>query len=197
MKNKLKVLLSCLVAVCTLGALTACNGISSDESNSVTSEVNSQLPDSSEASSEAPESSEVVGTQYTVTFEGADVAAQKVKEGEKAEQPTNPAGYEGEDGYNYVFNGWLVKGTDTAYDFETAVTGDVTLVASFTKGTAIEYTATFVADGVTAGTVTYTVENMEVDAPAVPAKGGYTGVWEEYELAIGGVTVNAVYTAIE
>ena len=187
MKSKLRVLLSCLIVVCTLGTVTACLGDSNSESSSVTSEVNSQLP----------ETSEVVGTQYTITFEGVDVASQKVQEGEKAEQPTNPAGYEGEDGYNYVFDGWFVKGTDTAYDFNAVVNGDVTLVAHYSKGTAVEYTATFVADGTTVGTVTYTVENMEVEAPAVPNKGGYTGAWEAYELAIGGVTVNAVYAAIE
>ena len=188
MKNKLKVLLSCLIVACTFGAVTACGVFSNGESDSVTSEVNSELPGTSEGG-------EVVGNEYTVTFEGADIAAQTVKEGEKAEQPTNPADYQGEDGYNYIFDGWYVKDTDVAYDFDAAVTGDVTLVAHFTKGTAIEYTATFVADGEPAGTVTYTVEDTEIEAPAVPNKDGYTGAWDAYELAIGGVTVNAVYTA--
>ncbi|MBQ2769137.1 MAG: InlB B-repeat-containing protein [Clostridia bacterium] len=63
--------------------------------------------------------------------------------------------------------------------------------------TAIKYTATFVADGQTVGTVEYTVEDEEIAAPAVPEKAHYTGAWEAYELAIGGVTVEAVYTPVE
>ena len=58
----------------------------------------------------------------------------------------------------------------------------------------LEYKATFVADGVTVAVVVYTAESKSINEPAVPAKEGYTGVWEAYELAIGGVTVNAVYT---
>ncbi|MBE7078422.1 MAG: hypothetical protein E7380_01000 [Clostridiales bacterium] len=62
--------------------------------------------------------------------------------------------------------------------------------------TAIKYTATFVADGQTVDTVEYTVEDEEIAAPAVPEKAHYTGAWEAYELVVGGITVNAVYTAI-
>ena len=58
----------------------------------------------------------------------------------------------------------------------------------------LEYKATFVADGMTVAEVVYTAESKSINEPAVPAKDGYTGVWEAYELAIGGVTVNAVYT---
>ena len=61
---------------------------------------------------------------------------------------------------------------------------------------AIEYTVTFVADGETVGTDTYTVEDKEITVPEVPAKDGYTAVWESYELTTGEVTVNAVYTKI-
>jgi hypothetical protein len=60
-----------------------------------------------------------------------------------------------------------------------------------------EYTVTFIADGATVGTATYTVEDKDIEEPAVPEKEGYTGVWEEYELTTGDVTVNAVYTEIE
>ena len=63
--------------------------------------------------------------------------------------------------------------------------------------TPIEYTVTFVADNVTVATRTYTTENKEISLPEVPAKAGYTGKWEAYELAFGDVTVNAVYTKIE
>ena len=38
------------------------------------------------------------------------------------------------------------------------------------------------------------VEDKDITEPAVPEKKGYTGVWAEYELAMGDVTVEAVYT---
>ena len=68
--------------------------------------------------------------------------------------------------------------------------GDVIVNAVYTP---ITYTVTFVADGVTVGTATYTVEDTSITAPIVPAKKGYTGSWEEYTLTIGDVTVNAIY----
>ncbi len=59
-----------------------------------------------------------------------------------------------------------------------------------------EYTATFVADGVTVKTIIYKKGATSLIAPAVPEKAGYTGAWEAYELN-GNITVNAVYTLIE
>lgn len=56
------------------------------------------------------------------------------------------------------------------------------------------YTVTFVADGITVGTDTYTAEDRTVTEPEVPFKAGYIGVWESYTLTVGNVTVNAVYT---
>ena len=75
---------------------------------------------------------------------------------------------------------------------------------SFTEGqvinavyTAIEYTATFKADGETVGTVKYTVENKDsITAPAVPEKAHYNGAWESYTLNYDNEQViNAVYAA--
>ena len=57
----------------------------------------------------------------------------------------------------------------------------------------INYTITYVAEGKTVDTRTYTVENKTVFPPVVPAKTGYTGKWEDCELTMGDVTVNAVY----
>ncbi len=56
------------------------------------------------------------------------------------------------------------------------------------------YTVTFVADGTSVATPTYTAENKEITVPEVPAKTGYTGAWEAYTLTTGDITVNAVYT---
>jgi hypothetical protein len=54
-----------------------------------------------------------------------------------------------------------------------------------------------VADGVTVATVSYEEGATSITEPAVPAKDGYTGVWESYTLNNTNITVNAVYTAIE
>ena len=72
--------------------------------------------------------------------------------------------------------------------------GNKTVNAIYTLGT---YTVTFVADGETVGTDTYTINDKEITVPEVPAKDHYTGVWESYTLTTGDVTVNAVYTAID
>ena len=56
-----------------------------------------------------------------------------------------------------------------------------------------EHTATFIADGVTIETVTYTSGDESISEPEVPAKEGYDGAWEEYVLN-GDLTINAVYT---
>lgn len=58
----------------------------------------------------------------------------------------------------------------------------------------VAYTVTYVADGVTVGTITYTIENFEFDIPAVPEKAGFAGVWEEHNFTFENITVNAVYT---
>ena len=55
---------------------------------------------------------------------------------------------------------------------------------------------TFVADGETVRVIVYKNGATSITEPAVPAKDGYTGAWEAYELN-GNITVNAVYTAIE
>ena len=60
--------------------------------------------------------------EYTVTFSDG-VASQKVKEGEKATKPADPT-KEG-----FIFKGWFVG--ETAYDFNSAVTGNITLTAKW------------------------------------------------------------------
>ena len=60
-----------------------------------------------------------------------------------------------------------------------------------------EYTVTFVADGVTVSTGTYTETDKTITEPVVPEKDGYTGEWENYTLTTGNIIVSAVYTPIE
>ena len=81
---------------------------------------------------------------------------------------------------------------------ETMPAEDVTINGAFTP---IEYTAKFVDEnGETVEEVPYTVETQSITEPDVPEKQGYFGEWENYTLAIGGVTVKPVYrntTSIE
>ncbi|MBP3742052.1 MAG: InlB B-repeat-containing protein [Treponema sp.] len=78
-------------------------------------------------------------TYYTVTFNsngGSDVEAQKVESGTKATKPTDPT-KASTDTETYAFGGWYTStddGTtlsDTAFDFETAITADITLYAKW------------------------------------------------------------------
>ena len=115
-------------------------------------------------------------SEYTVTFiaDGVTVSTVTYTEGnETISEPEVPA----------------KEGYDGAWE-EYTLSGDVTVNAVYTP---IEYTVTFCADNENVATVTYTVENTEIDEPEVPVKEGYDGVWEEYTLS-GNVTVNAVYT---
>ncbi|MBQ7219668.1 MAG: InlB B-repeat-containing protein, partial [Synergistaceae bacterium] len=112
-------------------------------------------------------------TSYTVTFDskgGSAVASQtlKFKYGEtvKATKPAAPTRA------NYDFVEWQLNGT--AYDFNTAVTGNITLTA---KWTATEYTITYNGtDGATfttANPTKYTVETATFTLTN-PTKNGYT-----------------------
>ena len=71
---------------------------------------------------------------------------------------------------------------------------DITINAVYTP---IVYTATFKADEKVVKTVNFTVEDESLaDIPTVPAKTGYTGKWENYQIKAEDITINAVYTPI-
>jgi|GEM_PF-1270110 len=63
--------------------------------------------------------------------------------------------------------------------------------------TPIRYTATFVADGVTVGTETFTVETYTLYPPIAPEKEGYTVKWANYEIGPHDMTIEAVYTLFQ
>lgn len=117
---------------------------------------------------------------YTVTFvaDGNVVQTVNYRYGEAVTAPSVPAktGYTGE---------W------EAYDLSKAE--DITVNAKYT---AIKYNAVFTADGKVIATIQFTVEDTSINAPDVPAKTGYTGVWENYRLGTSDITVNAVYSPI-
>ncbi|MBE6699123.1 MAG: hypothetical protein E7584_02650 [Ruminococcaceae bacterium] len=130
----------------------------------------------------------------TVTFDtdgGSAVRSQVVNVGENAIAPTAPV-KEG-----YTFAGWYVG--DTAYDFTSAVTENVTLKAKWTLNT---YTVTFDADNGTEGTTAPVEHGKTAVAPADPIKAGYTfagwylgeAVYDFATAVTGDITLKAVWT---
>ena len=118
---------------------------------------------------------------YTVTFvaDGEEIGSDTYTvEDKEITEPLVPEkeGYEGK---------W------ESYDL---VAFDVTVNAIYTP---IQYTVTFIADGIKINVFYYTVEDKNFDNPPVPPKTGYAGQWEDYALTTGDVTVNAVYTPVE
>ena len=74
------------------------------------------------------------GVMHTVTFDsngGSAVASLLVPDGETAVQPESPVKC------GYAFDGWTLN--SSAYDFSTAVTGDITLVATWSAVQATSY----------------------------------------------------------
>jgi len=74
------------------------------------------------------------GEKHTITFDsngGSTVASQQVTDGGTATQPENPVKA------GYSFTGWTLN--SSAYNFSTAVTGDITLTATWASVSAIDY----------------------------------------------------------
>ena len=110
-----------------------------------------------------------VPNQYYVTFRsngGTSVGSQRVKEGNKAIEPTAPTRT------GYTFDGWYSDSALTVrYDFDTAVNADITLYAKWNIN---KYVVSFVTncnDTVDSQTVDYM---STVTEPAVPQNYGYT-----------------------
>lgn len=72
--------------------------------------------------------------KYTVTFDskgGTTISSQTVESGKKATKPTNPT----KNGYTFVE--WTLNGK--TYDFNSAVTSNITLVASWKENVVVKY----------------------------------------------------------
>ena len=114
-------------------------------------------------------------TPATVTYAygalGGTYATQIVQAGEKAIEPDVPSRQ------GYQFTDWYLD--DTKYDFNTAVTGNMTLTA---KWTANSYTITFDTDGGSAVAPITQDYGTAINAPAAPTKTGYTFMGWEPEL---------------
>ena|GEM_PF-3927902 len=114
---------------------------------------------------------------HTVSFDtngGSDVASQTIVHGNKAAKPTNPtkAATEAE---TYAFDNWYTStdgGTtlsDTAFDFDTAITKDITLYAKWTVN-AVTHTVTFDTNGGSTVESQTIVHGNKATKPADPTK---------------------------
>ena len=131
---------------------------------------------------------------YIVTFDsngGSAVTAQNIEAGQKATKPADPT----KDGYD--FKGWTLNGS--AYDFNTAVNGNITLVATWEQQQVVPttYTVSFNANGgsVTPASAETNAEGKLATLPT-PTRSGYRfNGW--YTAKIGGtaITNNTVFTA--
>ena len=142
----------------------------------------------------------VVGEKtHTVTFDlnghGTAIPAQTVKDGETATAPEAPTA-EG-----WTFGGWTLSGA--SYNFATPVTGDITLVATWTEVVVATHTVTFDLNGHGTAIPAQTVNhNGTATEPTAPTAEGWTfGGWTlngaSYDFATlvtGDITLVATWT---
>lgn len=95
----------------------------------------------------------------------------------------------------YIFTGWEINGktVSTEPTLKLSLTEDMTIRAVFASK---QYTVTYMAAGTLVAAV-QVAHGADAAAPAVPAKDGYTGAWDNSGKAITADTqINAVYTAV-
>jgi len=102
--------------------------IKENENNTTNNSSNNNNSSSSNNNNNTTKPSTPTAKKYTVTFNsngGSSVSSQTVVEGNKATQPSNPT----RNGYNFA--GWLLNGNP--YNFNSTVTGNITLVAKWNQ----------------------------------------------------------------
>lgn len=108
-------------------------------------------------------------TLFTIKFNsdgGTEVTSQKVKQNEKVIEPELITKH------GFIFDGWYLN--NTAYDFNTPVTKNITLVAKWKEDTSVKrYEVTFDSDGGSKVDKQRVVENEKAIEPKVPTKEEY------------------------
>ena len=112
--------------------------------------------------------------KYTITFDtkgGNTIAPVTVKEGEKVSEPTPAPTKEG-----FTFDGWYTDDTyTTKYNFENAVTKNITLYAKWNEVVVTKYTVTFdTKGGNTIAPVTVKEGEKVAEPTTAPTKEGFT-----------------------
>ena len=117
-------------------------------------------------------------TFYTVAFNsmgGTEVSSQRIESGNKATKPAAPT-KQATETETYTFDNWYTStdgGTtlsDTAFDFDTAIEGDITLYAKWTVN-AVTHTVTFDTKGGSTSPAEQTiVHGNKAAKPADPTK---------------------------
>src|SRR5690554_1894748 len=117
--------------------------------------------------------------EYTVTFDtdgGTEIAQVTVEEGSKVNEPTAPT----KDGFTFVE--WQLEGE--TFDFDTAITKDITLVSVWEEDKApepvVEHTVTFDTDGGSEISAAVVEEGETVTEPEAPTKEGH--IFVEWQL---------------
>ncbi len=110
--------------------------------------------------------------QYTVTFlsNGGIYSISTVEENRKASQPSAP------ERHGYAFGGWYTNiGCTDLYDFQTEVTGPVTLYAKWTTDTyVVEYNKNTTDSVLVPAGQTKQHDTVLALSPDIPSRTGYT-----------------------
>lgn len=132
--------------------------------STTTNKETSTTETTTETTTNTTDNVEYVTINFVVSGNLEDVT---IKKGEKVSEPTKPI-KEG-----YVFKGWYLNssGTGEVFDFDTAITSNITLFAKFTKELN-KYTVSFSIDGVITNETVE--ENSKALEPVTPTKEGYT-----------------------
>ena len=198
-KDKLIALLTSIMILSSVtGVFAACKSEDSSSSSSVGSDssvTSSSDSTVSESSSESSSDESSVKVEYTVTFDcvgGSEIEAQTIEKGAKVAKPMDPT----REGYTFVE--WQLDGL--TYDFDSAVTGSITLVAVWQKDALKTFTVSFdVGEGTPVDDKLIT-EGGTVVEPTSALEGKYIDGWtlngEAYDFntpITGDITLVAVW----
>ncbi len=147
-----------------LAALTACGGKTSATTSA------SGNAGASEKISSSEKVIEKVKVTYDYNYTGSTATVVEIEKGKKATKPTDPTRT------GFTFNGWYTDAaTSTAFDFDTAISEDLTLYAGWLDSSKTYYTVTFDLnyDGAPTASTLKVEANKYVTLPSSPTRDGY------------------------